>query len=862
MQRFPYCYPLYAKLKPQGFSPKTIYMKYLVYSLICFFLFQISQPLWAQVRTLNVYDKNRNKQDSYYNRYDLDKFIQQQDEDTRKRANAEDTSLINRIMVTPEELRKLGIPEETIKELMDLSLAQDTLKMIKDEVKRKEFEKLNKNRKDSVSIEDVIKLIELQKRDLIEKALELPEPVVYGQEFFRRNLLDVVFYNELNERPPDNYPLGIADEVTVSMWGSIDYNNKFIIDSLGNIDPPLVGRIYLKGSSIANAKEIIKNKFAKTYEFDPNKIDVNITFVHKISVNFVGELLHPGTYRFPSNTSVFNALVAINGPNQIGSLREIYIRRNGATVKKLDIYEYLTDPNSRQEYFLQNNDYIVVPPMGAVVNISGQVRRPYNYELTPGEGLQKVIDYAGGLNADAFTKNINIKRYQGNKEVLIDLDLDSLRLNKTDFPLINGDSIFVYRLPRGLRNYVEVVGAVKVPGKYEVIPGNKISDILLKTEGVLDEADLSRAYVIRLKEDQSKLILPFKLGEVLDDPKSPENFAIQDLDTIQVVSRKAFRQDFSVKIFGAVRQPGEYEYAEGLTLKDLLYLAGGMQAEASTDRIEVSRLISYTDRDTKQSARDRIVVKRIKVNPDLTIDTIAAAYPLKPYDHVFIRLSPDFETPQIIKIYGEITYPGEYSLLSKEERLTSIIERSGGVTPYAFSEGAKLFRLQDSIGYVLLDIKKAIAKPSKSKFNYILADGDSIFVPQVKNIVSLQGAISHFDVDSVVLKISAPFEGRKKRAKYYINNYGGGFGRDAKKSRTYVQQPNGRIDKTRSFIGIKRYPRVENGATLFVDITDRKRFEAERKERRKNRNWNDAFDSLSSKIATILTVLVLVRQAL
>ncbi|OWY19333.1 hypothetical protein C7N43_00955 [Sphingobacteriales bacterium UPWRP_1] len=836
-------------------------MRYFLYSIFVLFALQLTTNALAQVRTLNIYDKNRSKKEEYYNRYDLDRFIQQQDEDARRRAQSEDTSKINRIMVTPEELRKLGIPEETIKELIDLNAAQDTLEMIKDEVKRKEFEKLQKGKKDSISIEDVIKLIELQKRDLVEKALELPEPIVYGQEFFRHNLLEVVFKNELNERPPDNYPLGIGDEVTVSMWGSIDYNKKFTIDTLGNINPDLVGRISLKGLAMSNAKEVIKNKFAKVYEFDPSKIDISITYMHKISVNFVGELLHPGTYRFPANTSVFNALVAINGPNQIGSLRQIYIRRNGNTVKTLDIYEYLTNPNSREDFFLQNNDYVVVPPMGGVVNISGQIRRTHNYELRGGEGLQKVIDFAGGLNADAFTKNINIKRYQGNKEVLIDLDIDSLRQYKTDFPLINGDSIFVYKVPKGLRNYVEVVGAVKVPGKYEVVPGNRVSDILLKTEGVLDEADLSRAYVIRLKEDQSKLILPFKLGEVLDNPQSAENIVVQDLDTIQVVSRKDFRQDFSVKIFGAVRQAGEYEFAEGLTLKDLLYLAGGMQAEAASERLEISRLINYTDPDTKRPATDRIVVKRVQVNPDLTIDTVAANFSLKPYDHVFVRISPNFEPPQIVKIYGEVTYPGEYTLLSKEERLTSLIERTGGTTLYAFRQGARLYRLEDSTGYVLLDLDKAIAKPNKSKFNYILSDGDSIFVPKVKNVVTLRGAVSHFDVDSVVMQISVPFEKGKKRAKYYINRYGGGFGRFAKKSRTYVQQANGRIDKARSFMGIKRYPRVENGATVYVDITDKKRFEADRRERRKNRNWNDAFDSLTSKIATILTVLVLVQQA-
>lgn len=818
----------------------------------------------SRSRGLDLFGTDRNSSKRTYNRYDLEDLFQQQLEDSIRIAQSgKDTSeWRNQLKISPEDLRKLGAPEELIEKIIELNAVQDTLMLTEKELRRKIREKQLGKAKDSISIAELNKLIEQQKEGLIEKALSLPEPIVFGQEFFRRSALEMAYDKVMERRdlrPSENYLLDIGDEVSVSMWGNIDYNKVFTIDDKGAINPDLVGRIYVRGLSYKAIKELIKNRYSQVYDLKRNQIDVAITHQRTVAANFVGELLYPGTYRFPAQTSVYNALVAINGPSQLGTVRNMHIRRDGATIKTLDLYDFLLNPDSRQDFFLAENDYVVVPPASAIVNLAGEVRRPYNYEIKPGETLEDVLGFAGGLKAEAFTKNINIKRYLNNHEVLIGVNYDSLRAVNGSFPLQNGDSIFVYRVPAELRTYVELGGAVRVPGRYQIKKGDRIVDVLTKCEGVLDEADLGRAYVLRLKQDLSHRIIPFNLGEILENPSSPENFLLQHLDTIQIVSRADFRQDFSVKIYGAVRKPGEYEYAENLTLDDLLYISGGMRKEAASNRIEVSRLVTYTDRSNRKDTTERIVIKRVEVSPDLSLQRNDEEFALMPYDHIFVRTSRDFEEQQVVKLYGEVVYPGEYTLTSKEERINSLVARAGGLTPYAFQQGSRLFREEDSIGFVLLNLHLAQKKPKKSKYNYILTAGDSIFIPKMKNIVTLTGAVRHFDMDSLSSQVSAPYYWGK-RANFYIERHGGGFGRFAKKSRTFVRQPNGEIHAAKNYWLFKRYPKVENGATIFVDITDRKRYEKERRERRKGRSWNDAFDTLTAKVTTVLTVLLLVNQ--
>ncbi|MFK7908693.1 MAG: SLBB domain-containing protein, partial [Chitinophagales bacterium] len=818
---------------------KTSYHK-IIWSLLLFFTCNCA---FAQFGDL--YNPRKSRDSNQYNRYDIEELLKSADESGF--GDEDTTDIKNQLLTTPNELRKLGVSEEMIEELIQLNTEGDSVSVAKYEAERRLREEELGEAVDSFSYDEVLELIEIRKRQILEKALKLPEPTIYGHEFFRRTVFTP--FGELEEmRPPPNYQLATNDEITVIIWGQKDFNKVYVIDDLGAINPILVGRINLKGITYEKAKEIIKDRFAQTFDIEQEKIEVAVSYSRVITANFVGNLFNPGGYRFPAQTSIIDALVMIDGPNAIGSMREIYIERNGQRIESLDIYNFLNKPDSRQNFFLQENDYIVVPSLRNLVNISGKIRRPHNYEMKNGEGLRDLIEFAGGLDAGAFTRTLSIKRYHKNKEVLLDINLDSLMAINKDIPLVNGDSVFVYSIPKELRNYVEVIGAVNVPGRYQLRKNERISDVLMRAEGILDDADRSRAYVKRLKDDLNRQIISFNLDDVLLTDKAADNILLRNLDTIHVLSRKEFRQDFAVSILGAVRKTGEYPFAENLTLKDLIYLSGGLQKEAANERIEVSRMVSFSDEYTGKAGTQRVVVKRIDIGKDLTFEEAAEDFELQPYDQVFVRFNPNFEPQETVKIFGEIMYPGEYPLLNKNERIVDVIDRAGGFTNFAFRQGAQMYRIYDSTGVVLLDLEKAFKKPDKSRFNYLMAGGDSIFIPEIKNIVTMMGATGYSDVDTIP-RLSVPYEG-PKRADYYLRRYGAGFGRYAKKSRTFVRKPSGQTKRTLNLGIIKLYPKVENGAIVYVDATDRKKNELLREERRENLSWNDAFDSVTAKLAT------------
>jgi len=814
---------------------------------ILFFVFIASSNfLFAQNENRSIYDDYKQK---LFEDYDYDQYLR-----SSKAEYADSLSAEDKILISPQELKKLGVSKQVISKILQLSEQQDSIASI-----RKDFEAYKKEEEgisDSIALEDIEALIEYQKKLVIKKALSLPQSNLYGHEFFRKNVLQI-FKDEVEMRPSNNYTLGVGDELNIVVWGQSNYNESFEVDKDGSINPELVGKIYLRGLSFENAKSIIEKRFEKSYDLKNSKLEISLNFTRIVNANFVGELFNPGTYRFPALNTVFNALVAIEGPNQTGSVRSIQIRRNGETIKILDLYKFLTNPNSNEEFFLEDNDYVVVPPLNNVVAITGQVKKENSYELLDNETLSDVINFAGGLKANAYKKSITIKRVANSKEVLLNVNLDSLNFHRKQFRLLDGDSVFVYKIPNILRNYVQVTGAVNVPGKYELKKGERVSSILIKAEGLSNEAFPNRAYVQRLDKNLNKQLKIFNPIEALKNPYSDENIQLQDLDTIQIISKNNFRDNFVVKVSGAVKTPGEFEYAEGMTLKDILFYAGGLRKEADIKRVEISRLTNFDGSRLESGSDSRIIVEKIEIGNDLEQLDGSESYTLRPFDHVFVRISPDFELHQNVKIFGEILYPGEYTLLNKEENITQLIDRAGGFTEFAFGEGATLYRKEDSIGFVILDLNNLNGSIS-SKFNYILTNGDSIFIPKEKDFVTIKGAINYPNIDSIG-QINVPYEGNKD-AKYYINKYGAGFSDVAKRRKTYVTLANGEVLQTTNLWLTKVYPKVEKGSTIFVDLKEKKKPENQKDDEEK-RNWGQDLQSLTAGLTTLLTLIILARQA-
>ena len=736
----------------------------------------------------------------------------------------------------PEKLKIMGASADQIKQVNDFQ-ERKFGKQKENILKQKtEPSKINNTKDTSVSLSNA----PLPKTDTAKEQ-------IFGHSFFKNNTIK--FYDKANQlKAPENYILGVGDELNIAIWGYSDYTESFKIDENGAINPKLVGRIYLKGLTFKDAKGLIAGKFKNVYDLNNSQIDVALSYSKIITVNIVGEVNNPGSYTIPSINTAFNALVTVGGIKSIGSVRKIYLKRGGQTIKTLDIYEYLMNPDSKQDFFLENNDYLLVPSSGRVVKISGPVKRPMGYELIDKENLKSLIEYSGGLDAGAYRKNIQIKRMLNNEETIMDVNYDSLMMAKSDFELLDGDVVMVRKIQQGYINYVELTGPVKLPGNYEIRTGDRISDIILRAEGVLYDVFDSRAYIIRLNPDFSKKYIPFNLKEILEKPNSVNNIKLQNLDIIKIFSKAYFKDEFVFSVLGAVRKPGDYMYGDGITLKDALYLAGGLKKEAAKNRIEISRAVDFVA-NTGVLTPIRTIIKTIQVGDDFKIDKASEGFLIQPYDQILARTDPTFELQKNIVINGEVLYPGEYSILNKNEKISDVIKRCGGVTQWSFPEGAKFIRKESEKGFLFFKLEE-VMKDTGSIYNYIIKGGDILTIPKVEQLVQIKGLINYPDMQTIQ-QINAPFT-KGKSARYYIKNYGLGFDKNADRKKTYVLEAGGYIHRTKCFVFIKSFPKVPKGSIIVVP---RKKISEEKKKKESEpMNWNKAIENTTIKLTGLATL--------
>ena len=788
---------------------------------------------------------------NYQGRYDYEQFLLQQKQSDLLIKPDTLGDVRTSVETTPEELRKLGVQEEFVEEIMRLNAMQDSLTYLGYMVQKEQ-----NSDNDTITVEYLQNVIEFQKQEIMRKMLALPVAEIYGQEFFRNNVVNLFDKQIINSKPTENYVLATGDEINITVWGKNDVSEQFVIDDQGSIVPDIVGKIYLKGLTFKRAKELVLSKYKEVYG-SQNEVEIALNFNRLIGVNIVGEVFNPGTYSFSSMNSAFNALVAVDGPNQLGTVRSIKIKRGGSTVKTLDVYKYLTNPDGTQDFFLETNDYIFVPPQGEIVSIAGAIKRPKKYEILPNESISDLIKYAGGLEKNAHKGAVGIRRYINNSEEYFELSLDSLNATQSQFLLQNGDSIFIKSIQSLRKNFVVLDGAFKVPGSYILKNNDKVADVIFRAGGPTQDAALNKGFLFRTNRNITREIKTFKVSEILVDQSNLENVLLEPNDTIFLLSMDSIRQEFPVYVNGEVKNPGIYKYGQNLTLQDLMLLSGNFRREAAGGQLEVSRILEFSKEDPKKG--ERIIVKRSDISKALMIPATDQEFVLEPYDRIVIRRSTNFELQQSVYLMGEVKYPGEYSLINKGEDVYSLISRAGGFTDYAFKEAAELHRIID--GHIFMDLADVFKQPKSSKYNYILSHMDTVVVPKMRNYVSIEGAVKYFVVDSLPVKINVPFEVDKK-ANYYVNKYAGGFGRHGRKKETYVQHSNGEVQRVRDYWLFKVYPEVENGGTIFVDEKERLAFVEERLKKRKARkfDWNRALDSFASSVISVVTMILLLQQ--
>ncbi|MFT7589276.1 MAG: polysaccharide export outer membrane protein, partial [Limisphaerales bacterium] len=645
----------------------------------------------------------------------------------------------------------------------------------------------------------------------IDPALAVKPELIYGHRYFRTISS---YENATGVRAPDYYILKPGDEMTISAFGGgVDFQGIYTLNEDGYIFQKEAGRVYVKGMELGDAKVLLRNRFGRFMNLRDANFDVSITYSAVIRVNIVGEVSSPGTYTISSWNSAFNAVSIAQGTTDLGSVRKIEVRRGGSTIKILDLYKFLTDPASAQDFFLEDNDYLVVPAYQKVVTLEGEVKRPHTYEVLDHEQLTDVISYAGGLMPAAYTKNIQVQRFVGSQRLIIDVNYDSLITYGGDFDLANGDVIRIDTVSDVFENFVKVRGDINFPGQYELRSGYRIADILAKAQGNNKYDKIDQAYLIRLDEDYNPRYIPIDIEAILNNSSSEDNVLLEEQDIIEVIGKIVSVENYTVSVDGAVKNPGQFTYAKGMTLKDILFYAGGPKTEAAVDRIEVSRIVDYDASADEFVPTGKTDIQTVAIGYDLKNDAAAEEYILQPYDQIYVHIAEGFNYAQKVRIEGEVRFPGVYTMDSKVASVVDLIERAGGLTDAAFVKGATMYRgEQPEIGEVtgtndqvrlVLELDRAIKSP-ESAYNTVLREGDLVSVPKTLDFVELSGLMYSPEIDTG-RSVTVPFE-KGKRAKYYVKNYGGGFDRRAKKNRTLVMEPNGKVSRTKEILWINIYP--------------------------------------------------------
>jgi polysaccharide biosynthesis/export protein len=694
-----------------------------------------------------------------------------------------------------KELREAGIPEDEIQKF------------------------INQQRNKGQNLTDVLKI----KRDVSEeeakkqqlKVLQgLPDYfgkndsvnlAVYGGSIFSKT--SIVFTPVENPIPPDDYKIGPGDIISVTIWGQAEFQNNYTVGKDGSIFPSNIGKIFLKGSNYRNAREIIIGKFSSVTPPGSN-IEIAISDVRTIRVNVIGEVNQPGAYSMSALNTAFNALYLAGGPNRLGSLREIYVKRNGKVIDTLDVYRYLQKGDKHDDIYLENNDFLFVNVYKKQVSIGGEIKRPLIYQLRDNETLKDLIDLAGGIKFDARLANIQLFRTENEKIKIYDINAYDIISGARKIELMDGDKVFIRAINDEITNKSQIIGEVAYPGVYELKQGQKVSDLITKAGGLKGEAYLQRAYIIRLTSSFEVQYIPINLSAVIKKDDSllyeQNNLEIKQFDALKIFSVNDFQDVPYVSIDGLVRNPGTYILSGKRTLKDLLYISGGMKNEAEFNQVEVASIVSIEDA-KRRNIPIKTIIKQYSIDPLLDIDTIAEKILLRPYDQIFVRKNPDFSFQKNVAIIGKVKYPGTYSLKEDKERISSLIRRAGGLLPVSNVKGAT-FKRANVGAVILIDLGKAIKRPG-SKYDIILNESDELNIPELDEVVRITG--------DVQVPVNVFFDRDRSDFKYYIS-LAGGYGERPMRRKATVKYANGIVRKAHNYIFFNTYPKVDYGCTLSV----------------------------------------------
>lgn len=657
---------------------------------------------------------------------------------------------------------------------------------------------------------------------------------IFGHDVFtNRNL---TFEPSINLATPVDYRLGPGDEVIIDVWGASENTIRQSISPEGTIQVSGLGPVQLSGMTVKDANAYLQREFSKIYSgisgSEPtSQIKLTLGDIRTIQINIMGEVAVPGTYTLSSFSSVFHALYRAGGVNKIGSLRSIKVVRNGKTIADLDVYDYLMKGKMKDDIRLQEGDVIIVNPYESLVRIAGKVKRPMFYEMKPTETVATILNYAGGFTGDAYKKAVRIIRKSGREHQVYNVD----EMDYSVFRLDDGDSISVDAVLKRFENRVEIRGAVYRSGLYELSGTvNTVKQLIKKAEGLRGDAFLNRALLDRENEDLSHEVIAVDLGGLLKGTVA--DIPLQKNDILYIPSIHDLKEEETISIHGEVANPGTFLFSKNMTIEDLLVQSGGLLEAAATTKVDITRRI----KDPKSTSFSSVLGKTYSFDiKDGLVVGGEGDFHLEPFDEVYVRKSPAYRKQQNVVVAGEVLFGGNYALVKKNERLSDLISKAGGITPDAYVKGARLIRKmteeeqrrqadavrmarmgegKDSISVEKLNIsdtytvginlEKAISNPG-SDFDLVLREGDVLFIPEYINTVKISGAVMY--PNTVLYK-------RGESLRYYINQ-AGGYGYLAKKKKAYVVYMNGTVSRLKS----RDKKAIEPGCEIIVPSKEEKK---------------------------------------
>ncbi|RYY07464.1 MAG: capsule biosynthesis protein [Sphingobacteriaceae bacterium] len=662
-------------------------------------------------------------------------------------------------------------------------------------------------------------------------------PKIFGADLFSNKNLS--FEPNLKLATPVNYIIGPDDQLNINVYGNSLVNWKLDVSPEGNINIPGIGIVNVAGKTIENATSIITNKLsANNYAIGRGtSVQVSLGNIRSIKVIMIGQLTKPGTYTLPSLATVFNALSAAGGPNETGSFRQIEIIRNGRRIRTLDVYDFLVKGSQKDNIGLQDQDVIRVPTYRTRVEMAGQVKIPALFEVLPGESLQTVINYAGGFTDSAYTARILVMQISDQQRKLTDV----IEADFSNYMPLRGDKYFVQSILNRFENRVTINGAVFRPGEYQLQNGLTLSQLINNAAGLKEDAFTERGTITRLKPDNSIQIIDFSVKDVLN---KVGDIVLQREDVVNISSIFDLRDKYTISINGSVRKPGTFAFGDNMKVEDLILKAGGFAEGATSKRIEVARRINDANPQSKSSR----VAQVFSINVDNQLKLNSVDFVLKPFDIVSVYSLPGYEKQKTVKVEGEVLYPGSYTIQTKNEKISDLITRAGGLTVSADVEGGSLKRENTAIlgidktksdtiaiaqeraerlnrlkrnyrdssntenaqprnNYVGIDLSEILKTPG-SKIDLLLEDGDVLRIPKQQQVVRVNGEVLY--PSAVVYDQSKSFKG------YVLN--AGGFSPNAYKRGAYVIYPNGTVKGTRKIFLFNNHPKVKPGSEIFVPV--------------------------------------------